>query len=95
VNIPCVVSIGCNTKCVFGSANEASGVRYQTESPIVRSGSCRVSMMGVVVIPDSGKRKGTWMGSDAAVMGEGVVDTASDGASGGVIDSSVVEMVYM
>lgn len=95
INIPCMISIGCNTKCVFGSANEAGGVRYRTENPIVRSSSCKVAMMGVVVIPISGKRIFTWMGSNVMVSGQGVVDAAYDGASGGVINSGLVDTVYM
>lgn len=95
VNIPCIISTVSKTKCVFGSADEAASVRYETSSPIVRSGSCRVAIMGVVVIPESGKRKCTWVGYRAAVSGEGIGDAASDGASGGVVDSGVVDTLYM
>lgn len=36
---PCIVSIGCNTKCIFGDADEAGSVKYQTGSQMVRSGN--------------------------------------------------------
>jgi len=48
-----------------------------------------VAITGVVVIPERGKIKGTWMGYD--VLG----DAVSDGASGGVISLGVVDTVYM
>ena len=36
---PCVVSMGCNANCILGSADMADGVRYKTDSPMVKSGS--------------------------------------------------------
>lgn len=93
----CVILIGCNIKCVLGSVDEVGGVKYQTDIPMVRSGNLREAITRVVVIPKRGKRKGAWMGSGkvcASLPGE-VGDALLDDASGGVINSGVVEKVYM
>jgi len=66
---PVVGSTGCNTKCPLGSAGEADGVKYQTGNPIVISGNWWVAITGVVVMPDKGKRKGTWMGFKGVCSG--------------------------
>jgi len=54
-----------------------------------------VAITGLVFILERGKRKGTWMGFGALVPGEDMGDAVSDGASGGAVDSGVVDTVYM
>jgi len=57
-----------------------------------------VAITGVVVIPERGKRKGTWMGSSivcSSVPGEEVGDALSDDATSGVVNSGSVYTVYM
>lgn len=87
---------GCNTKCFLGSRGEAGGVKYQTGSPMVIPGNWRVAITGVVVMPDRGKRNGTWMGSKVCSWGPGAGgDVPLGDTSGGLADSDVVDTMYI
>jgi len=70
---------------------------YQTGSPIVISGSWRVAITRVVVMPNRGKRNGTWMGFDEVCSWGpgGGGDVSLENMSCGVGDSGVVDTVYI
>lgn len=57
-----------------------------------------MAIIGVVVIPERGKRRDTWMGSSEVclpVPEEVVGDAWSDDASGGVVNSGSVDKIHM
>jgi len=41
----------------LGDADVVDGCRYQTSNLVVKSGKFKVAIIGVVVIPERGKRK--------------------------------------